>query len=151
MSGFDDYRRDALDDFEAAAYVEEEFEEYLRETAQEARDRIGDMGDLPEPLRWKIEVCAAGCQIHDHPRECVGPVQGAHLISQQALKKRGLEAHLWDRRNGIAVCEKAHMRNDAAIERFPAARIPAEAWEFAAWLGLTYLLERTYGKRELAA
>lgn len=148
-----DYHPEGVSDFEAASYIEEEYAEYLRETAQDARDRLGDLGDLPEPLRWKIEVCAAGCQIHDNPADCDGPLQACHVISQMALKKRHLYAHLWDRRNSVCACLRAHTRSDAGLERFPPERIPAEAWEFAAWLNLTYLLERLYGKRpeELAA
>lgn len=148
-----DYHPEGVSDFDAYERVEEEFREHLRESAQEARDRLGDLGDLPEPLRWKIEVCAAGCQVHDDPRDCEGPVEGAHLIPQSALKARGMHAHLWDRRNGLSVCRRVHTESDSGKLRFPVEKIPPEAWEFAAWLNLTYLLERLYGKRpeELAA
>lgn len=134
--------------------AEEEFAEHRRETAQEARDRLGDLGDLPEPLRWKIEVCAAGCQIHDDPDDCEGVVQACHLVPAQTLRRNGLEAHLYDRRNGLGACLLAHTESDSGKRRFPVEKIPVEAWEFAAWLKLTYVLERLYGKRpdeELAA
>ncbi len=82
------------------------------------------------------KVCADG--------GCLGPIQGHHLITKQALKKRGLEIHLWDIRNRLAVCERRHDLHTRRIEPISRDLIPPEAWEFADELGLRWWLERFY-------
>ncbi len=76
--------------------------------------------------------------------ECDGRVQGHHLISKQALKKRGLEIHLWDTRNRLPVCERRHDLHTRRIEPLPRSLIPVEAWAFADEVGLRWWLERFY-------
>lgn len=101
-----------------------------------------------DPLEWKRRVCLRGCAIHDDPLDCEPPLQAAHVISKQALKSRGLQDYLWDTRNGLSACYKAHRRSDSAVERFPRSRIPEAAEAFALELGIDYLLDRYYGPRE---
>lgn len=81
---------------------------------------------------------------------CSGPLQGHHVVERRALKRRGLEEHLWDKRNRMSLCERHHARHTTAVERIPYSAVPAEAHEFAAELGLTYLIDRYYKKEEAA-
>ena len=96
-------------------------------------------------LAFKLVVTKRGCEIHDDTSLCEPPIQAAHLIPQQTLRKEGFSEHLWDPRNGVGACYRAHRRSDAAVERFPVERIPEAAWQFAEELGLTWKLERLYG------
>lgn len=97
-------------------------------------------------LAFRLIVTQHGCQVHDDPLDCEGPVQAAHIIPKQTLRKmRFTPEVVWDPRNGIGACYKAHRRSDAALERFPVEYIPAEAWQFARELGLEWKLERQYG------
>lgn len=100
-----------------------------------------------EPLAWKRVVTLGGCIVHDDPADCVDPLEGHHVISQQALRKRGLHDFLWDVRNGVGVCGRAHRRHDLATERIPREKLPPCVWEFAAEHGLTWYLERFYPER----
>jgi len=106
--------------------------------------------EMEQALAFKLIVTARGCQVHDDPLDCDGPVQAAHLIPKQALRRRKFYEHVYDPRNGIGACYKAHRRSDAGIERFPAAYIPTGAWEFAEELGVDWMLERLYGERVAA-
>lgn len=99
------------------------------------------------PLEWKQRVTMHGCQIHDDPAECEPPLQGAHVLPQQALKRRGLHAHLWDTRNGVGSCYRAHRRSDGALERFPREKIPPQADEFAQEHGLGWMLDNLYPRK----
>jgi hypothetical protein len=99
---------------------------------------------IVEPYEWKRRVCLNGCQIHDDPTDCSGPVEGHHLISRQSLRKRGLSYLDWDTRNGFAACQRAHRRHTGAVERIPYEKIPEAALEFAREAGLEWQLDRFY-------
>jgi hypothetical protein len=122
--------------------IEEQREQVVGLVYEEHRERV--TAEDPSHRFWRI-VTSRGCQIHDDPLDCEGPVQAAHLIPKQALRKRHLYGYVWDPRNGIGACYKAHRRSDAALERFPARCISSEAREFAAEVELTWMLERLYG------
>lgn len=95
-------------------------------------------------LAWKLAVTENGCDIHDNPVDCEWPVQACHIIPKQALRKHGFGDRIWDVRNGIGACYKAHRRSDAGIERFPREKLPAAVWEFADELGLRWMVEALY-------
>jgi len=95
---------------------------------------------------WKYRD-ARGCMFHDDPADCEPPVQAAHVIGRQTLRRHGLSGHAWDRRNRVFACYRAHRRSDLAVERFPVDRLPESVWEFAADTGLLWWLERIYGRR----
>ena len=101
-------------------------------------------GRTDAALAWKLAVTENGCDVHDNPVDCELPVQACHLIPKQALRRHGHGDKLWDVRNGIGACYRAHRRSDAGLERFPRAKVPAAAWEFAAEIGLTWMLEALY-------
>lgn len=77
-------------------------------------------------------------------------VQGHHVVSQEALRKVArrfgydLATVLWDRRNGIAVCEGCHSAHTGAKKRLPISVVPAAAFEFADEMGLRWQIERDY-------
>ena len=75
-------------------------------------------------------------------------MQAAHIIPKQSLKRHGHADKVWDPRNGIGACYKAHRRSDAGLARFPVAYLPDKFWEFADEVGLRYLAEKLYGPRE---
>ena len=109
------------------------------------RPRRLSPAELELALAFKLIVTCPGCQIHDDPVDCEGPIQAAHLIPKQALRRRGFSPEvIWDPRNGIAACRRAHCRSDAGLERFPSSRLPVEAWAFAEEVGLGWMLEKLY-------
>lgn len=107
-----------------------------------------ELDELTETERFKLLVCRGGCQIHADTMNCDGPVQAAHIISKQALKRHGHADKLWDVRNGIAACYRAHRRSDAALARFPATLFSSEFWEFADEVNLRWLVEKQYGRQQ---
>lgn len=102
---------------------------------------------LVDPETWFLMVTAGGCEMHDDPAECEGLVQGCHVIPRMTLRRYGHADRLWDVRNGLGACYKAHRRSDAGLERFPVDRLPAAVWDFADELGLTWKLVALYGER----
>lgn len=95
-------------------------------------------------------VTARGCEIHDNPEDCELPIQAAHILSKSALKRHGFRndlSVLYDPRNGIGACYRAHRRSDLALERFPAEKLPERFWRFADEVGLRWLAERVYGRQ----
>lgn len=78
-------------------------------------------------------------------RVCDGPIQGHHVVEKQTLKRRGLTDFLWDLRNHLGVCERAHRRHTARVEKIPRSCLPAAAEEFAVEHELSHVLDRAYG------
>ncbi len=99
-----------------------------------------------EGLVFKVAVLAVdrGCLVHDDPFDCGGDVQAHHVITQQQLRKHGLDEFRWDPRNGMAVCDRAHDRHHAGVSRIPLDVVPARCKAFATENGLDYLLDRFY-------
>jgi hypothetical protein len=102
-----------------------------------------------DPLDWKRRVCLNGCVVH-HNGGCEGPLQAHHVISQQALRRRGLDRELWNVRNGVAVCEQAHRRHTLAVERICYDDLPYAAFQFANEHGLAWMIDRYYPRRTAA-
>lgn len=109
------------------------------------------VAEQTDALAFKLIVTCRGCQIHDDPLDCEPPIQAAHILSKQALRRHGHGDKLWDTRNGLGACYRAHRRSDAALERFPVEHLPDAFWEFADEVGLRYLAEKHYGRKEVAA
>jgi hypothetical protein len=77
--------------------------------------------------------------------DCDGELDPAHIIPKQTLRKLGLpEVVVFDHRNGVAACRKAHRRNDTGLERFPRELLPPSAFEFAKQHKLEHLIEKLY-------
>jgi hypothetical protein len=98
---------------------------------------------IVEPLDWKRRVCAAGCVVHSNPAKCSGPLQGAHMIPQQVLRKHapGLR---WDTRIGVGLCERAHRLHDTYRVRIPRDLLPAGCVELCESVGLGWYLDKHY-------
>lgn len=95
-------------------------------------------------LEWKRRVCIRGCVMeHFH----CGDLQAHHILTQQQLRKHGLKHLLWDTRNGLPLCDRAHDRHHSAHERIPRDLLPAGALQFAEEVGLMHLIERYYPLR----
>lgn len=85
-----------------------------------------------------------------------------HFVPQETLRRyvldwtprdrdKVLRRLLHDRRNLAPMCAQGHMAGEprqprflATLQPFSRAEVPAQAWEFAAELGLTHVLERHY-------
>jgi len=72
-------------------------------------------------------------------------VQGHHILTQQCLRKHGLDAFLWDQRNKFDCCERVHAAHHNRSRPIPAELLPDAAWAFASDVGLTWMIERYYG------
>ena len=77
--------------------------------------------------------------------ECEGRVEGHHAITRQALRKRGLDEFQWDRRNRVALCDRAHLSHHTRAQPLPRELLPASVFGFADELGLLWLIDRVYG------
>ncbi len=95
-------------------------------------------------IEWKRRVCQGGCAVHGDPRDCSGELQAHHVISQQNLRKHGLDAYRWDTDNGLPLCKRAHTRHDGAVERVPYELLREDNIRFAYDFGLDHLLDRYY-------
>lgn len=88
---------------------------------------------------------------------CDGRMEKAHLVRQQTIKReiRGAEdpkAILWDSRVLRPGCYRHHtMLDQAKTLRIPREAIPVETEQYAAELGLTWWLDRTYLRTDVAA
>lgn len=72
-----------------------------------------------------------------------GEVNGVRVLA--------LDDILWDGRNGVPVARWHHDALEHRTRTIPRAVLPPAVEEFAAELGLEWLIERTYGPREAAA
>lgn len=110
---------------------------------------------------WVHTVTSGGCVMckHEppagHARDAarlLWRVEGHHIISKQHLRrycKADFERLRWDARNGLGLCQWHHMRHESCKQRVPRELLPAGAIEFAAELGLDWLLEREYPQEEI--
>lgn len=121
----------------------------LKPISEKRAEALAELRSRQSPVArawWQAvahrKVCAVCGSTHK--------VQGHHVISQQVLRrlarKHGLDvlALLWDKRNGVAVCEDCHVAHTTAKKRIPRRCIPLPAQEFAAELGVSYLIEKEY-------
>lgn len=94
---------------------------------------------------WRRAVCGSNlCAVTGLIGTPEDRIEGHHVISKQALRKRGLAGKFWDPRNGMPVLSSVHARHTAAFERIPFEALPESVFEFARELELEWLLERDY-------
>lgn len=111
---------------------------------------------------WKQTACREGCvmcnalrrgspaiqEIPDLVRRDrmveLREIQGHHILPKNALKRRNLEEHLWDERNGVGLCEYHHGRHTNYVERMPRDLLPPVVYDFAAEIGVDYLIDYEY-------
>jgi hypothetical protein len=123
-----------------------------RDAAADQRDAQDHIDDAvvasADAHHGRDDAWAETCDGPQLPRVahvCEGPLDPAHIIPRQTLRKLGLpETVVYDHRNGVAACRKAHRRNDDGLERFPYELLPPSVFDFARDLELTYLLDKLY-------
>lgn len=111
---------------------------------------------------WHDRTVAFGCRVcPETGEECDGAILAHHVLRKQFVKD-ALDEHfarvslsveernelericMWDMRNGLGVCYRAHRRHHNRVAPIPRRLIPAAAWAFAAELDLTRRLEADY-------
>lgn len=104
------------------------------------------MTEAEARLDFKVAVLAldGGCLVHDDPADCYGDVEAHHVTTQQQLRRAGRHDLLWDPRNGMAVCDRAHDRHHLGYQRIPLACVPTRCVEFAREHGFERVLDRYY-------
>jgi hypothetical protein len=104
------------------------------------------MTEAEQRLDFKVAVLAldAGCVAESPDSECEGDLQAHHGLTQQQLRKHGLEEYLWDPRVGTAVCERHHRRHHNRREPIRLAALPMRVLTFAGTFDLMHVLERYY-------
>lgn len=71
-----------------------------------------------------------------------------HCIPAQALRRRGYTAEQADKRNRISLCRWHHERHHSRTNPVPRRLLPDSVFEFAAELGLGYLVDRYYPEED---
>lgn len=105
------------------------------------------------PSRHESEKATWGATARTRPCAVCGSrtlVQGHHVIYAQHLKREGLRGFLWDLRNQLSLCAVCHARHHQAVARVPRDLLTVNNHEFAAELGLSWLLRREYPVRKRA-
>lgn len=117
--------------------------EEVRPSLRPFRKRTRSRAESEASEAWHAEVTAAGCAM-EGPH--YGRVEGHHVIPKQALKREGHGDKLWDVRNGVGLCSLHHANHEGHVPggRLPRTLLPSSAFDFAAELGLTWLLDREY-------
>lgn len=105
--------------------------------------------DADERERFKTLVLALDggrCCVHPYETDCEDGLEAHHVVTQQQLRLAGRHDLLWDPRNGMTVCGKAHRRHTTAVLRIPASAIPERCLDFAREHGFDAvgILERYY-------
>ena len=117
----------------------------MKRTALKARRKPSlSAQERLQAAEWRSGM--GSCQVcrYEALSGCLGPVQPHHVVEAKTLKKRGLREYLYDVRNRLPVCEWRHEQHTTRFKPIPRSLIPSSAEEFAAELGLTYLLDRYY-------
>lgn len=79
----------------------------------------------------------------------LGDIQGHHIIPKRTLKQQHFTDHVWDDRNGLGLCAWHHQRHENYRQRVPRDLLPEAVYEFAAELGIMWMLDREYPKEAL--
>lgn len=102
---------------------------------------------------WRVAAVVDGCvmcakfstaDVHASRRPDLFCILAHHVLPKQALKQEHLHAFLWDKRNGMGLCEYHHTRHHNRIERVPRTLVTAATVEFAYELELGWLLDMEY-------
>lgn len=98
-----------------------------------------------EAFKRKVLALDGGrCLVHEYETDCEGVLEAHHVVTQQYLRASGRHDLLWDPRNGMTVCNRAHSRHTAAVERIPLAKLPPRCYDFAMAHGFERILSRHY-------
>lgn len=108
------------------------------------RPPTADEREQRDRFKQAVLIASGGtCLVH-RGEGCEGPMQAHHVITQQQLRDRGRHDLLWDWRNGVAICEDAHVRHTKAVERIARAMLPTRCIAWATLYGFDALIDRYY-------
>jgi hypothetical protein len=103
---------------------------------------------------WRMYVIRGGCvmcrtfPVPDHLRIGRQPelrvLQAHHVVGKRHLKREGMADQLWDRDNGLCLCEYHHGRHERAVQRVPRSLLSERTVAFALAHGFEWVLEREY-------
>lgn len=101
---------------------------------------------------WHNVVVAGGCvmckhfppEVHLSRQPDVRTIRAHHVLPKARLMREGKHEHLWDERNGMALCEYHHTRHHGYAQRVPRDLVRDETFGFAAELDLEWLIDREY-------
>lgn len=98
-----------------------------------------------ERYEFKIKVIALdqGCIMAGFG-ECEGELHAHHVVTQQQLRKAGLDDRLWDPANGAATCDRHHRRHHNRREPIRESALPLRCLVFAANLDMERFIDRYY-------
>lgn len=115
-------------------------------TADPKPTRELDESDAAARLDFRVAVLATDqrCLVHDDETTCDPPSAAHHVVTQQQLRHAGRADVLWDPRNGMTVCARAHRLHHSGESRIPLARVPRRCVEFARENGFLDVLDRYY-------
>ena len=71
-------------------------------------------------------------------------MEAHHIITQQALRKRGHADLLWDTRNRLWLTRERHAQHHSCYRKIRWSELPQEALDFAEEIGLTWWIEQHY-------
>jgi hypothetical protein len=106
---------------------------------------------------WKLAVCRGGCvmcrafpvaELAATRQADLRRIEGHHVIAKRHLRREGFGGRLWDIRNGMGLCAYHHARHENWTQRVPFELVPYDAFEFAAEVGLDWIIEREYPERQ---
>ncbi len=80
----------------------------------------------------------------DRTRACDGPIDQAHLIPKQLLKREGV-ADIWDHRLTVPACRLHHANWDNHCFRVPRESLPERFLTAVDELGLSWWVDRRFG------
>lgn len=93
------------------------------------------------------ERCAqCGCTEQEAWDEDGAPLQAHHAVTQQRLRRLGLNHLLWDPRNAVPLCASDHARHTSRHAPVAFERLPARTVQFATENGLLDALLREHPK-----
>lgn len=103
---------------------------------------------VEDPRQWKqfVLMDASGRCAMEGEGECDEGREAHHVITQQALRKRGFAELKWDTWNGLCLCCRHHARHTKAVQRVMYERLRPKNIAFANSLELGWMLERYYPK-----
>lgn len=73
-------------------------------------------------------------------------LQVHHVVTQEELKNIKRKDLLWDRRNGLVLCELCHSRHTSAFQRVTRDKLRVENIDFALEIDHGWYLDRYYPK-----
>lgn len=108
-----------------------------------ARVKRREKGNTDAASAFRARVLSKPCIGLVDPRHvCETPLQAAHVVPAQVLRRLGLAEMVYEPRNAVPACKRLHERHDLCVEKIPRAWLPADCLHWAEENGLSHELER---------